>query len=334
MPKQRNPYFDTMKYVLIALVVFGHTLASRKHASINHPLYVTMLLFKMPLFIFISGYFSKVKERHSYFQGLIKIFETFLVFHIIGVIIAVLKGEAFSLQLILTPAWPYWYLLCLVFWRLMLYFIDIRKNNWNPIMVLAVSVLLAISAGFVPINKVFEFQRTFTFLPFFVVGVYASKYQYAFTETPSTSLRLFASLLLLFVFAVAFVIEIPQDELFLGRTSYYYLEVPVMTGCIYRIIHLVMAVLMGLCVMALIPHKQTMASKLGQETLFVYVYHTFFVLALRSAIRNLHFPSNTISMVVYAILILVALHFLYKVNFLQYMLNPITNYRKTKKKEE
>lgn len=331
MANQRNPYFDTMKYVLIALVVFGHTLASKKHADINYPLYVTMLLFKMPLFIFISGYFSKVKAKDSFFQGLLKIIETFVVFHFIGVIIALLKGEPLTLRLMLTPSWPYWYLLCLVYWRLMLYFINIRKNNWNPIVVLAVSVLLAIGAGFVPINKLFEFQRTFTFLPFFVAGVYASKHRHTFTETPSTSYRLFAFLFLLFVFALAFFIEIPQDELFLGRTSYYYLDVPAITGCIYRIIHLVMAFSMGLCVMALIPHKQTTASKLGQETLFVYVYHTFFVIALRSAIRNMHFPSNTLCMIIYASIILIVLHFLYNVHFLQFMLNPITNYKKQKK---
>lgn len=331
MAKQRNPYFDTMKYVLIALVVFGHTLASRKHAGINHELYLTMLLFKMPLFIFISGYFSRVKDHESFFHGLTKILETFLVFQVIGLFIAVMKGEPLTLRLILTPQWPYWYLLCLVYWRLMLYFIDIRKNNWNPLLVMAASVVLAIGAGFIPIHEVFEFQRTFTFLPFFVAGVYASKYQYTFTDTPSVATRLAAALFLFAVFALAFVIEIPQDQLLLGKWNYTNFDLPVTTACMYRVIHLVMATAMGICVMTLIPHGQTKASILGQETLFVYVYHAFFIHGLRSAIRHMHFPNGTVSMIIYASIILLVLHYLYRVKFLQFMLNPITNLRKTDK---
>ena len=55
---KREPIFDTLRFIGIFLVVFGHIIESYdfKWADI---VYKCIYLFHMPLLIFISGYFSK-----------------------------------------------------------------------------------------------------------------------------------------------------------------------------------------------------------------------------------------------------------------------------------
>ena len=56
--KELSPLFDNMKMVLIILVVFGHAL---EEISLEHEygiIRACIYSFHMPVFIFISGYFS------------------------------------------------------------------------------------------------------------------------------------------------------------------------------------------------------------------------------------------------------------------------------------
>lgn len=54
MEKNRNPYWDTLKGILIVLVVLGHT-----GTALGEKILSVIYSFHMPLFLFISGYFSK-----------------------------------------------------------------------------------------------------------------------------------------------------------------------------------------------------------------------------------------------------------------------------------
>ena len=57
---KRDLYWDSLKFVLIFLVVYGHTIETYSpDGSINRAIYNLIYVFHMPLFIFISGYFSK-----------------------------------------------------------------------------------------------------------------------------------------------------------------------------------------------------------------------------------------------------------------------------------
>ena len=54
MAKQRSLYWDTLKGILIILVVFGHC-----GTALGDKLISSIYIFHMPLFVLISGYFSK-----------------------------------------------------------------------------------------------------------------------------------------------------------------------------------------------------------------------------------------------------------------------------------
>jgi hypothetical protein len=58
--KYRYPYFSNLKFILIFLVILGHLI--EKYIYVNHDLYTiytVIYMVHMPLFAFISSYFSK-----------------------------------------------------------------------------------------------------------------------------------------------------------------------------------------------------------------------------------------------------------------------------------
>ena len=56
----RDTRFDTLKAVLIALVVFGHIIEPLiKGDAVYRSLYAAIYIFHMPLFVLIAGVFSK-----------------------------------------------------------------------------------------------------------------------------------------------------------------------------------------------------------------------------------------------------------------------------------
>ena len=67
--KVRDPFFDNAKFVLITLVVIGHAYTSLRHESeFIKSAYFLIYSFHMPLFILISGYFTKNFNKPEYFR--------------------------------------------------------------------------------------------------------------------------------------------------------------------------------------------------------------------------------------------------------------------------
>ncbi|MCM1447377.1 MAG: acyltransferase family protein [Bacteroides sp.] len=64
MAKQRNPFWDTLKAILIVLVVLGHTGMAMGEKWLS-----VIYAFHMPLLIFISGYFSTRKPFRDFLGG-------------------------------------------------------------------------------------------------------------------------------------------------------------------------------------------------------------------------------------------------------------------------
>ena len=167
---KRLCFFDSAKFLLIFFVVFGHMMESNRGLSYNGELYGCIYLFHMPLFILISGFFSKKNDDvNQFWRSELRLIETFLVFHIGSLLFKVLVyGHDIGLADITIPGFGSWYLLSLIYWRIILQFTPskVLGHKWILPFCLAVSLL----GGYVPIGGAFSIQRTFTFLPFFVIG--------------------------------------------------------------------------------------------------------------------------------------------------------------------
>lgn len=90
---KRDTFYDSLKFVLISLVILGHTLEANLDDRISLAIYNAIYLFHMPLFIFVTGYFTKKyadKGKQAY--SLAKILETLVVFQLLHCLISGTSG--------------------------------------------------------------------------------------------------------------------------------------------------------------------------------------------------------------------------------------------------
>lgn len=142
--KERNYLFDNLKFLLIVLVVFGHSLEEISLAQDYAIIRAWIYSFHMPAFVFISGYFSKSVRRG--------------------------EGARKTIINILTPKYIFWYLFSLLIWRLL---IDDLKRI-KGIFILAMLLGLYVG-GIHEADRFLAISRTIVFFPYFLLGVFADE---------------------------------------------------------------------------------------------------------------------------------------------------------------
>ena len=177
--KTRNYKLDALKMCLIVSVIFGHIPLLGGLLNLSLPngydfltLHVMkgIYAFHMPLFVMISGYFTRSKPPGTQFMKSLKLLRLFVVFQAIDILIRhVLLGETFLSVRWLYPCFALWYLLCLFYWRML---ISVIPQGWNPGPVVALSFLISIAVGFTDIDGIMGLHRFFSFMPYFMIGHY------------------------------------------------------------------------------------------------------------------------------------------------------------------
>lgn len=200
---KRDEYWDSLKFVLIFLVVLTHSIGSyRPIGGINQALYNFFCTFLMPTFIFVSGMFSQMKDRNKYKQGILRIMETYIVFQLIRAVTPMLLTGDITprsiASVIVDPRYTLWYLLSLISWRLMIYFMPEKVINKYPIWIILTCIFISLFGGFIPVSSAFSLQRTITYLPFFFMGYYAKNIELKKHIAKIPSLLAFAVLLSVF----------------------------------------------------------------------------------------------------------------------------------------
>ena len=136
LTKTRDTSFDSIKFVVIALVVLGHTFQLNMH-GLNAHLFSFLLSFHMPAFIIMSGYFYKDSEPGKFWRGILELMLVILIFQIIYFSWGWLDPFDFSLEglwyrvsHLYLPRRAMWYILSLCFWRILMRYCPkkIREN--------------------------------------------------------------------------------------------------------------------------------------------------------------------------------------------------------------
>lgn len=166
--KERNYLFDNLKFFLIVLVVFGHSL---EEISLEHNYAIIrawIYSFHMPAFVFISGYFSKCVRRGGE-SARKTIINCAIPYFIFNTIFALYTEKTLAIN-ILTPKYIFWYLFSLLIWRLM---IDDLKRI-KGIFILAILLGLYVG-GIHEADRFLAISRTIVFFPYFLLGVLADE---------------------------------------------------------------------------------------------------------------------------------------------------------------
>ena len=325
---KRDPYWDSLKFVLVFFVVVYHCMGSYSPVGgINQAVFNLLLTFLMPTFIFVSGMFSHMKDKEKYKKGILLLFETFAVFQLIRALPPMIIEGDFTLRAIASviggPRYTLWYLMSLITWRLIVYFMPEKFLRDNPILIISACIFISLLGGFIPVSAEFSLQRTMTYLPFFFMGYYAKNIELKkyIAKIPP----LLAVAVLVCAFLVIFnYFNINLRFVLLGKFPYWgNAEYSPVMLCLARFISLSAGVLTGLSVMRLVMVKPAFP-EWGKITLFIYIYHSFLIQASRFAASHGYLPQNEWIWHVIAVIITGVLICLSKVKFFNILLNPVS----------
>ncbi|MBE1445660.1 acyltransferase family protein [Paenibacillus sp. OAS669] len=289
--KQRDSYFDNVKFILITLVILGHIIEPLNNGQTFKPLYLWIYSFHMPLFVFITGYFSKNIHSSDYFNKVIsKLMLPYLFFETFYSLFDfwIFKKDKLEFSY-LTPYWIMWFLFSMILWKVALpYAVKIRYA-------LPISIALAILAGYAnDIGYYGSLSRTIVFFPFFLSGYYFDKQYLERFMTRKFRIISLVIIGLSFLAFFQFGHGISVQWLY-GSFSYEALHHKEWYAGIYRIMIYLIAAIMCLCVLILAPPKQIpVISKLGKNTLYPYLIHGFVMKYLIYCGFYSHFSSTWI----------------------------------------
>ncbi len=287
---KRSKYWDNVKMLLMFFVVLGHAIAYSQWTSNVQLLsiYNCIYAFQMPLFIFISGYFSKriTCPRKKDIEILLY---PYLVFQVLNVFyVRYIEHNPASWNLFI-PLHQNWYILALFIWRLIIPYFQ-YVNKWMGI-VTALGLSLIFSKYQVPGN-LFALNYVFVFLPFFVLGYYIDE-----TDIQKIQKRPFNILAIMAVLVLfAAIIVGTYHSTNLGLTITQAFKPPyVCTSyisyglrCVGFVLSFMLIYLMFVMKGKLETNNANRLDFSGGGTILVYLAHYFFVIPLWNVLPNLN----------------------------------------------
>ncbi|WP_297636953.1 acyltransferase family protein [uncultured Clostridium sp.] len=262
---KRDYYFDTLKGVLIIAVIIGNILELAAPQNVDLHFFILFLyMFHMPLFTFVSGYFSK-KSNRTTVQKVKSIFLTYIFAQILYVAYSnFFLHLDYDLTLLYTH-WTFWYLLSLTFWYIISDYIK------NPKLWLIGSILFSLIIGFDnSVGSSASFSRTFFFLPFFIAGTMFKREYVDWLKKRRIYFLIPSIIILIILYTLRHYT--PVDLLF-EYTNYETFQSLGLFPLFMRAFHYIGAFFLSGFILTLIPEKKYYISNLGKISLWVYLVH-------------------------------------------------------------
>lgn len=280
----------------------------------------------MPLFIFVSGRFSHIHDKTKYKKGILKMLETYMVFQFVRSVLTIIRGGEMTIYYLIIPQWTLWYLIALIYWRLIIYYIPTNWLNYRKL-TLFVCFSISLLSGFIPVGYPFVVQRTLAFLPFFMLGYYSIYFDvraYINKISPFLATIVLCTAFCLLYFTMNFNLRFVHE-----CTLPYWTDNNLYTiyRFVARCIFIPSTIVLGVMVMRLVQTNKTL-SKWGRITLFIYVYHSFAIKEFFVPLiyRNI-LPQNELLLIAYSIIIIIGLIYLSRFKLFNILLNPISYWK-------
>ena len=278
--KERDYMFDTFRGILMLSIPVSHfTKASANwyqalyepgfaHVSFCGFMYITINVFVMQAFMFLSGYFSKKPDRarETSFRGVLW---PYLVFTTITMV----AGYGFDVGIgtwfsYLTPPFALWFLFALFLYRFTLK--DVIKFQWA----LPMSIVMMFLAGMLPFGEYLALGRMFSYYPFFLIGYYCSKETLDKVRTlknhPVIIALLAAALVAVSIWLVFYG---PRLSWFLLKDNAEALGVPLMQDFLCRGLVFILACGWITLMVNILPSTKNFLCYVGTNTMPIYIFH-------------------------------------------------------------
>lgn len=287
--KQRSYLFDNMKFLLIVLVVFGHSL---EEISLEHNYAIIrawIYSFHMPAFIFISGYFSKhVRKNGGVKKTIINCAIPYFIFNTIFV----LWTEKTLAINILTPRYIFWYLFSLLIWRLL---IDDLKGIRG---ILILSILLGLYIGGIhAADRFLAISRTIVFFPYFLLGVLTDEEAIVKIRKMPKLCSVIMAVILSLCVIVLHIKNIIPVKAYENIQCYQKSSMSNLQGVGIRLLSYGIGIAAVICIINLISNEKKWYTAYGGRTASIYIASAFSVKILYKFIDNIwsaNFLSNHI----------------------------------------
>ena len=329
-------YFDNAKYFLIISVVLGHLLQNNGlQDNLSVGLFDTIFMYSMPAFVFISGIFTPphrdkkvfLSDRKFWLSELCLV-ETMIIFSI-TMKVPVLLISGMSLYEFLLPGYTLWYLLALVWWRLLTYLLPANLFK-HKILLLSATVIISILSGFLTKGEHIALPRSLFFLPFFFAGVCCSNNKEHLMEIIKKIPVWLALIVILSVLFVNCLLNYNQLPFNTGNVPYVKWGMDIMTALLWRVIFSMLCVIITLAILRIIPTKKNIISEYGAESLVLYVFHAIILFSINLVYNRYELPGSTFIAISEFIVIVPLLMFISKTKFANMITSPITQILKRK----
>ncbi len=301
---ERDYLFDNIRAFLILLVVIGHMIAEqKKDIMVAEVVYYFIYLFHMPAFVFITGYFSKKLDKSR--ENAMKTFLIpYLILNILFVALSkVSLYNSNSSFRLFNPVWGMWFLLAVFIWKILLK--DIVRIRY----ILPLSFIFGVLSGFSDeFTEKMSLSRVINYLPFFLLGYFCKKEHIdRIRKIPK-----WISMLVLALYGLVSYFLSKYDlmnvEVLYMRKPYSKIAQSSLTSAFGRIFIYISAIIIIICLINLFSSTSTWYSKIGQNSLTVYVLHLVAV----SNIRNIDLPwDRTPYYLIYSIIVSFILSYLF-----------------------
>ncbi|MDR9853225.1 fucose 4-O-acetylase [Paenibacillus sp. VCA1] len=272
LPKQGETYFLNLRFLLILTVCIANAiepLIARMGGL--HALYSWIYTFHIPLFVLVTGYFSKggldgpdgrktllqIGMQYVIFQSLYSFLDITL-FRVPNI-----RHSFFAPYLLL------WFLVSHMGWRLLM----LGMRRLPPAGRFAVAAALGIMVGYLPLDGAWlSISRTFVYLPFYVIGYHVSFDAFMrFFTLKKRFVAAAASALLLIVIALTGLA--PPSGWLYGSMTYMQLGHPEWYAGAYRLAMYGLQICSAAAFLGWVPFRQGLLTDLGRRTLYVFLLH-------------------------------------------------------------
>lgn len=271
---ERIQKWDILKFFMIFLVVLGHS-ADLFMAGSQAMKNLSLIIYTvhMPVFIFISGLFSKKTADEKRYDKMFGYLVLYLALKLIPFAYRFPETEFPGISFFTESGSP-WFMLAIFAFNL----ITAAVKDRSPKYVLAFSIALACFAGYDEnINDFLALSRIIVFYPFFYLGYYADRVK---LEKLCENKKLKAAAAAVIVIFIAIVIIGGEDvfwfrALTTGRRVFHLIENNGKWGFLLRLAYYAVSGLVSFAVIVIAPSKTPLGfcAKLGQRTLSVYALH-------------------------------------------------------------
>ena len=300
----RLPVFDNIKFILIVLVIYCHLI--NVGLAVPWKVYQIIYSFHMPLFVLISGFFTnKDKPPLKFWDQTLNFGLLFIVFNLVTIYIYIYLCDKPPVDYPYVPSFALWYLLCMIYWRTMIWCIPDRilKSKFFFISVLCISVIPSIwYVNYLAVS------RFLSFAPYFLIGWYLRN-----TDIVSrlSKLKVWQKSVVIAggVISCFYAIRIPTG-IFWG---YEPLSMDFYQIIIFKVSAWVIAIVNSMTLFIIVP--KTFSISEGRHTLAYYLLHTLILFPVVYYIAKL-LPQNYFITVMVLLITLGILALLRRINWI------------------